>query len=542
MKILNRLFVLAALLGFAVSCVDLDTAPEGDVITADQKAEILNLNPERILADVSGMFSLMGTQYPVFGTASARADDFGYPAIALSEDSNGPDLSCLNSGYNWFSVANSWDDRNDTYANPDMRWSLFWNQMKLANDLISMLADADESYNRYKGMAHAVRAFDYFSLIQKYQFTYVGHENDPGIPLITDDLDVEETSFPRVPVETIYKLIMSDLDTAIEMLEGYIRPSTNKDFIDQQVAYGLRARVNLVMNNWAAAASDAAAALAGYSPHSMADVSKPAFTQMADPWLWGIIINDENIIYNGYNCWVSMISSFTGMGYTTGTGCYKFINRLLYDKIPATDVRKGWWVDENLSSPILDNIVWEGMSGTDIAKEWEFEPYTNIKFGVKGDYFRTGNGGDWCLMRAEELILIQAEATARASGVAAGQQILNDFVRNYRDPSYTLTASSLDDFIDEVWFQRRVELWCEGFAMHDIMRLKKNMVRIRPGVDSNLPEAFQFNIAADDGYMLMRIPRSEINSNPGISDADQNSGGTAPTAGQNINLTDGVTD
>jgi hypothetical protein len=78
--------------------------------------------------------------------------------------------------------------------------------------------------------------------------------------------------------------------------------------------------------------------------------------------------------------------------------------------------------------------------------------------------------------------------------------------------------------------------------MMDIMRLKKNIVRFNSRVETNHPEAFRFNLAADDGWLLMRIPQNEINSNPGISDEDNNNDGTLPVSGDGAGLRDGVTD
>lgn len=84
-------------------------------------------------------------------------------------------------------------------------------------------------------------------------------------------------------------------------------------------------------------------------------------------------------------------------------------------------------------------------------------------------------------MRVEEMILIKAEATAMAGNLGAGQQILADFVKTYRDPSYTVSAPNATEFQNEVWLQRRIELWGEGFSMSDIMRLGKNIVRYKTG-------------------------------------------------------------
>lgn len=80
------------------------------------------------------------------------------------------------------------------------------------------------------------------------------------------------------------------------------------------------------------------------------------------------------------------------------------------------------------------------------------------------------------------------------------------------------------------------------FRLADIMRLGKNIVRVKSGVTSNFPEAYQFNIAADDPWLLMRIPQDETNSNTGIPPTANNTGGTMPIQGDGMGLTDGVTD
>ena len=78
--------------------------------------------------------------------------------------------------------------------------------------------------------------------------------------------------------------------------------------------------------------------------------------------------------------------------------------------------------------------------------------------------------------------------------------------------------------------------------MSDIMRLGKPVVRFHDGEDNNVDENFQFNVAAADEYMLLRIPQNELNANKAITDATQNNGGQSPKLLQNGGLRDGVTD
>ena len=54
-----------------------------------------------------------------------------------------------------------------------------------------------------------------------------------------------------------------------------------------------------------------------------------------------------------------------------------------------------------------------------------------------------------------------------------------------------------------------------------------------------MPEAFRFNLKADDPHLLMHFCKSETNTNLAIVD---NPAGNQPEPGQNADLRDGVTD
>lgn len=60
--------------------------------------------------------------------------------------------------------------------------------------------------------------------------------------------DEDMQNNPRATVQQVYDQIMSDLNTAADLLTGYDNGS-NKDQIDEAVVYGLRARANLLMQN-----------------------------------------------------------------------------------------------------------------------------------------------------------------------------------------------------------------------------------------------------------------------------------------------------
>lgn len=527
------------------ACSDIDDiVPEGGTMLETQLKATTSIIPGRADATFSGMYTKLGDPLSFGRFASERPDDFGFVMMAFSNDLEAADIVGQDNNYNWFSTCSELTTRNADYANPYIRYRGVYDEVARANDVIKAYGEitAETSAEiKYKvAQAYAIRAFCYLNIAPYFQFNYKTSSDKPCVPLVTETT-TDFTNNPRATVKEIYDQIVSDLDFAIANLEGYTRPDKSK--IDRQVAYGLRARANLDMGKYAEAASDAAAAAQGYTPASIAEVSTPSFYNITDHnWLWGYDMTMDAAKAFPYATSSAWIRSFSANGYSAGTGTYFCINNLLYNKIPESDVRKGWWVNTDLYSPLLDNLTFGQLKGQQIATEQIddvkliFLPYTNVKFGMY-TIGGTTNEEDWPFMRVEEMLLIQAEGLIKSGQTAAGVQVLNDFVRTYRDPQYNAEATGRK-IEDEVWFQRRVELWGEGFSNSDTRRLGKPLVRFH-GSDSNWPQAFRFNMTADDGWWLLRFCTDELNTNLAIVD---NEGGALPVRGQNASLRDGVTD
>lgn len=528
MKNLNKyiLVLLIASFGFA-SCEDYLNAPiEGGTITEEQKKAAIEANPELLSADVAAMNANMIAYYGILG--SGFHNDFGYAAACLYMDSNGADMTCANIGYNWFSTNASYADREYSGNRTFFMWSLFYKQIASANIVISAVDPETENdiLKGYLGQALAIRAFDYMHLAQLHQFTYKGHETKLCVPIVTEKTTAEEASNnPRATVEAVYAQILSDLNDAVGLLDGFKRQ--DKGYVDQGVAYGLRARANLIMNNWAAAASDADSALivSGAVPYSIEEASTPKFYDAADKTvMWANIITENNeVVLSGIVNMPSHLCSFYTDGYV-GVGAWKKINKPLYNKISTGDIRKQWWLNDGGQSTLVASPVYDDWRAT-ASGDGDFGPYTNVKFGADGGVSGLSTqtpAQDWFLMRAEEMILIKAEGLAMSNKTAEAKALLENFVNTNRMVAGTYTApSDAAALQNEIWYQRRIELWGEGFSFYDVMRLKKPVTRIENGVTS-FPDAWQFNIAAEDPVLLWLVPKSEIEANKGISEEDNN--------------------
>ncbi len=516
-------------------CQEIDTYPEGGTVTSQQKEEVAELNPDRAEAGVNAIFALFSQFMPNSGALGAeRHNDFGYPTIMLAMDANGMDVVSDNNGYNWAGSSLDYTDRSYSSNECQMVWNDLYSIIYAANNVIATIDPATEesASKKFLGQALAARAFCYHVLAQLYQFNYVGHETSPCVPLITNENSEEaaQNGIGRATVQEVYDQIKTDLDQAIELLtaaEEAGETNADKRYINAAVAYGLRARMNLTMQNWAEAAQDADQAIASFtgSPVSIETLSldlctSKVFSDLSETnWMWGINVDEtDDVVSSGIVNWISHMGSMN-YGYANFS-LGKQINRALYNTISDTDVRKHWWLDENSESPIVSSAE---------EKEWisyYYGPYTQVKFApYNGVVGQSTNANDMPLMRIEEMYLIKAEAEAMSGNVGAGNNTLRDFVSTYRDPQYSFNGSSATDIQEEVYRQRRIELWGEGLIWFDIMRLNKPVDRRGAGFP-NAPMVF--NIPAGSDILLWRIPENEIMSNPMLEESDNNPSAPQP--------------
>lgn len=525
-KRISNIIYVSALVGLFACEGHLDTMPDGDTVTSDIKSDVVNNNPDRAEASVNAVFAQFNAYMPNYDAIGSRHNDFGYPSIMLFTDTNGNDVVCDNNGYNWTGNSLEFSDREYASNEGQIVWNDLYSIIYNSNNVIgSIPTDTEDATSQfYLAQGLAARAFCYLNLAQLYQFNYEGNQSEPCVPIITEENsnDASINGIGRSTVEEVYTQIESDITAAIALLESSSAAGVtraDKRYIDLSVAYGISARTNLAKHNYASAASDAGKAIEAFggAPASIADVSVPTFTSVSENnWMWGVIVAETDaVVTSGIVNWPSHMGSIN-WGYALYSGGRQ-VSTTLFNSIPDTDVRKGWWTDAEGISPNLD--------AEQQAQLAYYAPYTHVKFGAYNGVTETStNASDIVLMRVEEMYLIQAEATAMSGG--DGKSLLENFVQTYRDPSYTCSATSAEDVQEEVFQQRRVELWGEGLNWFDIMRLNKGVDRRGAGYPN---ATMVFNIEAGSDIMLWVIPEAEIQANPGMTASDNNPLAVAPS-------------
>lgn len=511
MKRINKFLAILMVSSLMLaSCSDvLDTEPSGTV-SQSQITDLAKSNPDALALILEPMLAGMYghlVAYNSLGNASVRHDDHGIKSILHIADMMGEDVVQTSGSYGWYYSDYQLILRDKDYQHPYFVWTYLYKMIKMANDIIVQIpADSDDALLKaFRGQALTTRAYGYHYLVQFYQKTYVGHENDPAVPLVTEV--ASESGYPRATMSAVYTQMVDDLKEAVLLLEGYSRPS--KGLINQSVASGFLARVYLSMEEWELAADAANKARSGYTLMT-GNQYLEGFKDIANPeWMFGSIVTGElDIVKSGIVNHFSFISSFS-YGYAALTGMHKAIDKRLYDHMSSTDKRKKAFQDPGLTTFVAPN------GGYSITMT--VPAYVNGKFGRSDD--GADNTQDLVYMRAAEMYLIEAEALAARGQTGPASTILQTLIQT-RDPNYEAPTSN-PALLNEIRIQRRIELWGEiGIAMFDIKRLKVGINRAYAG--TNHPTDQQLIVPAEDWKFTYMIPTSEIDNNPDIRPEDNN--------------------
>ena len=546
MKLYNKsLFVGLGAIVALTACNDLDTELKSENVTTTTKEEVLEQNPDMALGSVNAI----ATGAYQLQAITSNHYDFGLPSVMMMLDSNGQDFISANSGYNWMTSAVALTCGSYTGQETYEVWYTLYNGINTENSLLATIpADTeDETLMFYRAQGLCFRAFDYWILSQVYQQNYYGNQSLPCVPVITEEnmLEAASEGWPRNTVQEVYDQILSDLNEAVELLSNTPVKAQNvisakpKRFFNLDTAYGMLARVYLTMHDYenAQKAAENCLAVTSCQPYSIADVSKPTFINLEDSsWLLGQAVAETDApVLSGIVNFPSFMGTFN-YGYCQ-YGAWKWINKILYNSIPATDVRKGWWLNAdfksaNLTQPYYDYMDSYGYTSnvnisSDDSNFQAILAYTQVKFAPYNYVIDTStNASDIPYFRIEEVYYILYEAMAMNGNTGGALSGLQSFVKTYRNPSYNFSNTDASAIQDEIWMQRRIEFWGEGFvSWFDLKRLGKGIDRVGAGY----PSPFVYQIPAGSEMFVIPIPQQETTTNKKLPQSDNNPNWSRPT-------------
>lgn len=428
---------------------------------------------ERLQAAMTGLYDL--------NTFSGYTNN-----ILLNMDVKGEDV-LVNStnnynrfiaGYQYIETVNS--------AELAVHWQYSYRIIANCNQLIENVPAApvtDAIKLQYTAEARALRAYAHFNLIREFAKPYTVDPTALGVPVVLKSIGPNETYPGRSSVKDTYTAIVADLVFAEANFPSSV---TNNFRLTKGAIQGLLARVYLTMGDYTNASKYAKLARTGYTLGNATSLLA-GFSDKTSEWIWAIDVRaDDN---NGF----LQVQSFYDP-YDDGYSSFR-VSREFFNSFADNDVRKN-----QMRIPATRGADPKTGAYTILG-----DGYLTSKFVFRGAW-----DNDQLLMRASEMVLIEAESEARLGNEAAAKAALL-LIQQRAIPTAVLSVNTGDALVQEILLERRKELFGEGHRYYDIIRTKQTLNR-----SASTSAWSKLVIASGDKRFALPIPQSEIDANPNV--------------------------
>ncbi|MBL4746418.1 MAG: RagB/SusD family nutrient uptake outer membrane protein [Flavobacteriaceae bacterium] len=359
----------------------------------------------------------------------------------------------------------TWNDNNPSPLTRSFAYASFYNTIFYANHVIDnkdIMTGDQEEIDQLVGEAHALRALQYFELVNLYAVPYhkTTATTDIGVP-ITTHYDSDKT-YPKQTVQVVYDLILSDIE-ASEKLLTTVEQSLGFNYRFSVVAIqSFKSRVFLYQNEW----------------QKSVDASNLALEINAN--LMDLTISSE-----------MMPSEYNSV-----------------ESILALEIVASFDIANNAS--ISESLIESYNQTTD----GRFEVYFT---DVKGVYKtkKSGHDGFKCTFRVAELYLNKAEALAELKEQASAETTLLALAKyrysteGFETYKMALSALSLSELKEEILEERKRELAIEGHRWNDLRRTSQAEISKSFGGET-------FTLQAQDTRYVIPFPKDAQISNPNL--------------------------
>ena len=488
----------------------------GHIVLSDYYDETLvinltqnKLNCNTILNQMNAIQTLAGSHY-----------EWGYGSLMHIRDVMTSDMTVVATGYDWYSPWGENRGQGENFANTQYVWNFHRDMLYQINKTIEACETMGDKAVAEKAVAYAYRALIYLDWAQMIEFlpnevtspiTEAGNDvTNYTVPIVKGVVSPRDTiEVPRATREEMAEFILSDLAVAESCVVNLNDDSKELPHLD--AVYGLKARYYMWLGDYANAKKYARLSIDNNTGYVMSEdecLNIATGFNTATPWMWASTTQKEDdVVENGILNWVSWMSPEAQYGYSA-VGATSMIDAAMYARISDTDFRKLMF-----KAP-AGHALEAKVPYIDAAWGAELPEYAAIKFrpneGNTQEYW-VGSSTSYPLMRVEEMYFIEAEA-AEHLVPGEGIALLTEFMVNNRDANYTVAADV--DAIDEIVFQKRVELWGEGQSFYDYKRLNMSVTRAYEG--TNVDYRRRFNTTGRPAWMNFCIVVTAKATNPAL--------------------------
>lgn len=530
---MKNIFKATLLLGIASSmaltgCIE-EVEPTSSV-TQDQL-------DASIKAGKATLFAMPANMVEFTEISTGWHGNFGYPGMMQIRDRLLDEMVCAKSGttYNQWPLYEQARFSKD-YWMPQVVWNFYSGQILTANKALQTYP-ADIESEEGKGARAKALAFRVMAMLDAARwFEFLPNEktsniNSDGndvlkltIPVVTENMtEAEARNNPRRHHDEMVEFLLEDLKYAEENIEKAEADLNVATLPNLAAVYGLYARVYMWDEDYANAAIYARKAIDAskktpLTGDQLTDTKTGFNTLSNNSWIWGMQLTSEtSAVLTGICNFVSMVSPETTYGYAgVGAGAYPAVGDGFYRRINNNDLRKSWWVPNSANLAQVSRIKlirYETLAEKRaFCNSFEYAPLKFRPNEGNCTEYSIASAGALPLMRVEEMHFIEIEATAH-SNAPEGKKMLENFMNTYRMRSgtYTCAATDADAIIEEISFQKRVELWGEGQNFFDVKRLGYSVTRAYE--KNNFYESCRFNTNGRPAWFNMPFVDYEAQNN-----------------------------
>ncbi|KEO75559.1 RagB/SusD family nutrient uptake outer membrane protein [Anditalea andensis] len=413
-------------------------------------------------------------------------------------------------------------------------WADLYRGISRANNAITYIPGieglSDDESSRLLAEAKYFRAYAYFYLVKMFG----------PVPLITSPYEsLENLYVERAPIEQIYDLITSDLESAIN--EGGLSQSSmanNGNRIAQGTAANLLADVYLTMSGYPLRqdrnreAAEMARLVINSGGYSLVQHDRDASGNLipgssaynkirrADNSPTEFIYFIEyavGIANNTYPVYTIPVSTTSEVAYGVTNGAYQPVNQFLWGYNSQADLR------------VQEKQFFHSSYTNNAGNTFNFATAPYMWFDEQALRETAASGKDVVAYSYANLLLIAAEAIAASEGVTAEAvgYLADVRSRAYWNTDRTVIEAGLiglspQQFIEEVWKERYRELVFEFHLWSDIQR-----TRMFPVTQANsggainyvnvIGQANQWGRTFEEKHLLFPIPETELQRNPSLT-------------------------
>lgn len=481
MKFVNKIIIGAGIAAVALSGTGCKKTALDTTSSTGQTIDEIFENTRNAKKIIYGLHANM--------LSSTNESNFGHVSMMYVNDLMANDIRLFGSSANFLYGEYIWQDhRNPTSGRVLFAWSYYYSIINNCNLIIERIDNVpytiEGEREDIKGQALAYRAFAYMNLVQYFGNPATGE----GVPIYTAGTTTESKPNARASITQVYDRIREDLRDAIALLrtpEVIAVADGEKSSINVNVAYGLMARFNLLERNWPDAEENADLATANYPLSNATDLMSGFNSNLNSEWIWASTLTAEQYAANGQGSLVGWMDE-NASGY--GRYFYSFTTKSMYNIIPDSDIRKGWWY------LLTANHVQQTKFRAKIPNTVEADvPY----------------------MRSSEMYLIMAEAMAQQDNIPGAKGILKQLLDIRNNTQVDTLTDNKDIVLNFIYDQRRVELWGEGHGFFDLKRTGRDLNRPIGAGNHDLSASSPARTKpAGDKDWLFLIPQREFETNP----------------------------